>query len=136
MPNTKRVQQAIDIMRRAKNLSMERYQFPSGDLDRFVYTEKELHACGNSACFAGYVALSSEFQADGGIMSQEGAPIFNEKSGEDALALWLEITNDLAYDLVYGSELRTEDFYPVEFAKVKPHHVIEKLELILAGELV
>ena len=61
---------AIAIMRRANNLNMKEYQMSSlGKHLRYneiCTSENSLHRCGNTACFAGYVAISTEFKNDDG----------------------------------------------------------------------
>lgn len=52
--NKERIQYAISIMEQAENLDMNSYQ----SAFNHVATIKELHTCGNTACFAGYLALS------------------------------------------------------------------------------
>ena len=48
---------------------------------------------------------------------------------------FLDISHNLAYALVYGEYGNFNKFYPVPFKEVTPEHVIEKLNLILTGEL-
>ena len=96
---------------------------------RIAQTESELHACGNTACFAGHLALSHEFQKAGGSVSKIGAPVFNGVCYAEAVAEYFDIPHELAGDLT----LPNRDFYPVKFRDVEPEHVIEKLEMILDG---
>lgn len=126
--NKRNVLKAIAIMKRAKNLEMLAFQSRAHGRG-FVGTEEELHMCGNTACFAGYIAISKEFKEDGGEC-RDGSPFFNGELEEEAIRQWLDISIDLASGLVYG-----EVYSPIPFSEVKPKHVIEKLELILSGEL-
>jgi hypothetical protein len=102
MVNKVRVQQAIDIMERAKakdSVFMPRYQ----DNDRLTArSEEELHRCGNKACFAGHVAVSPEFIKEGGFSCERGGPVFLEWYGMDAIEKWLCCSRDLARSLVHG----------------------------------
>lgn len=123
--NRDRIEYCIELMRGADRLNMLWYQ--SGDE---VDTLEEFHQCGNTACFAGYVALSPEFRAEGGSIDF-GSPVWEGEEGASAIAQWLGISYALAERFVYGHD----DFYPVPFGDVKPQHVIEKLQAILDGEL-
>lgn len=66
--NIERLNYAIEIMRQAKNLDMTRWQ--SGER---VNSIEELHTCGNTACFAGYLAISPEWD---GEVSPSGQPYY------------------------------------------------------------
>lgn len=124
--NIANIDKAIAIMRRAQRLDMTFYQ----DGEGICETEEGLHACGNTACFAGYVAISPEFRADGGEVMLAGMPYFRRSSGPEAIARWLDISVHEASQFVLG----IDDFYhPVPFHEVEPHHVIEKLEALKNG---
>ena len=51
---------------------------------------KEEHLCGTPCCFAGYIAVSPEFHADGGYVSGPGSPEFNDACDEHAIREWLD----------------------------------------------
>ena len=130
--NRERIQAAIAMMKRdiARYFDMTNWQNePHGHIIQIAQTESELHACGNTACFAGYLALSPEFQKAGGSVSKIGAPVFNGVLYAEAVAEYFDITYKLAGKLT----LNYIHFYPVRFEDVKPEHVIEKLEMILDG---
>jgi len=130
--NRERIQDAITMMKRAipRYFDMTNWQNePQGHIKQIVQTESELHVCGNTACFAGHLALSPEFQKAGGSVSKIGAPVFNGVRYAEAVAEYFDIPYELAMDLT----LPDRDFYPVYFEDVKPEHVIEKLEMILDG---
>ena len=130
--NRERIQDAITMMKRAipRYFDMTNWQNePQGHIKQIVQTESELHVCGNTACFAGHLALSPEFQKAGGSVSKIGAPVFNGVRYAEAVAEDFDIPYELAMDLT----LPDRDFYPVYFEDVKPEHVIEKLEMILDG---
>lgn len=95
--NLERLQQAIAIMERAGNVYMDKFQV--GDV---VYdTEAEVHSCGNSASFSGWVAVSPEFQEVGGFPDYDGSPTLpNFKSSQEAIAEWLETDNILVVELL------------------------------------
>ena len=130
--NRERIQSAIAMMKRVTHryFDMTNWQNePHGHIIQIAQTESKLHTCGNTACFAGHLALSPEFQDAGGLVSKIGAPIFNGVRFVEAVAEYFGITYELAADLT----LPDRNFYPVDFEDVKPEHVIEKLEMILDG---
>jgi hypothetical protein len=130
--NRERIQAAIAMMKRviAPYFDMTTWQNePHGHIIQIAQTEPELHGCGNTACFAGHLALSPEFQDAGGLVSKIGAPIFNGVRFVEAVSEYFDIPYELAGDLT----LPGRDFYQVCFEDVKPEHVIEKLEMILDG---
>lgn len=117
MINLDRLEQAIAIMERAGNLYMGG-EFQTGDV--LFGTEEELHACGNSACFAGWIAVSPEFQAAGGCPDYDGSPSSSETAGE-AVAAWLETDNVKAVNLlIYGEAWGADE----SFLKVLEKHSI------------
>ena len=127
-----RIQSAIAMMKRVTHryFDMTNWQNePHGHIIQIAQTESKLHTCGNTACFAGHLALSPEFQDAGGLVSKIGAPIFNGVRFVEAVAEYFDIPYELAGDLT----LPDRDFYPVDYEDVKPEHVIEKLEMILNG---
>ena len=130
--NRERIQYAVSMMKRVThrhfNMSGWQHEQP-GHIIQIAQTESKLHTCGNTACFAGHLALSPEFQDAGGLVSKIGAPIFNGVRFVEAVAEYFDIPYELAGDLT----LPDRDFYPVRFEDVKPEHVIEKLEMILDG---
>jgi len=128
--NRERIQAAIAMMKRAipRYFNMSNWQNERpGHIMQIAQTESELHGCGNTACFAGHLALSPEFQDAGGSVSKIGAPMFNGVRYAEAVAEYFDIPYELAGNLT----LPGGDFYPVKFRDVKPEHVIEKLEMIL-----
>lgn len=97
--NKGRLEQAINIMKRAGTIDMTTWQ--GGDEDGCATTEAELHSCGNSACFAGWVAIAPEFQEVGGKhLSNSGAPIFDGYTGHYAIAEWLEAEGELHNEVI------------------------------------
>lgn len=92
--NLERLNQAIAIMERAGRVDMTDWQ--SGEI---VETESEIHSCGTAACFAGWVAVSPEFKAAGGVTHPvSGAPILNIFSGYLAIVDWLEVVDEKQKD--------------------------------------
>ncbi len=152
--NVENINKAIAIMERVPQgrLRMTAWQCGDHGWDTLpVRTEEELHACGNKACFAGYVAISPEWKADGGEVCANGAPVILTKeyppppirvlTGTHAIAYWLDISRDLAAALVTGhlTEIgRTDPYshsYKKRWADVEPADVIEKLLSIKEGRL-
>lgn len=103
--NIENMNSAIAIMIRAKehnSIDMDFWQ--KKNADKVVTTETELHACGNTACFAGHVAVSPEFKLSGGTACRlNGSPEFDRGRGHEAIQFWLEITEGEAECLVYGA---------------------------------
>lgn len=99
MINQERLEQAIAIMKRAGAVDMSTWQ--GGDEGGCVATEAELHSCGNSACFAGWVAIAPEFKKVGGKhLSDSGAPIFDGYVGYYAISEWLKAEDELHKEVI------------------------------------
>lgn len=99
--NLERLDQAIAVMKRAGKVIMSDWQ--TGEIRG---TEAELHECGTAACFAGWLAVSPEFQAAGGDVGFGGNPLFGPLGGFRAITEWLEIKDPKAAKavqvIVYG----------------------------------
>jgi len=99
--NIENVNKAIDVMERVKargdNFDLSTWQggFDGGVIAR----EEDLHMCGTSACFAGWVAVSPEFQEDGGEVEFSGSPRYSACEGEAAIREWLNLPHREAADL-------------------------------------
>jgi hypothetical protein len=152
--NREHIQHAIDLMKTAETAGTLDMNIWQNDEDDTVYdligkdyaeTVKELHACGNTACLAGHIALSPVFQAIGGKVNQrDGSPILKtvDKDGicarradEHAVALFFGISVELANKLCLPPfQTKGDHFYPVKFEDVQPHHVIDELQQILDGQ--
>lgn len=104
--NIERLNYAIEIMRQAQNLDMIHWQ--SGER---VNSIEELHTCGNTACFAGYLAISPEWD---GEVTPVGQPYYPPK-GERLFGL-------------YGSRA-IQEFLGIETETHK-----EVIKLVVAGE--
>src|SRR5690554_876557 len=73
-----RVQDIRDIMASligANRTYMLNWQCPSDGIT-FATNLDEFHKCGNTACFAGTLALSPMFQREGGRVGNRGRPEF------------------------------------------------------------
>ena len=152
--NREHIQHAIDLMKAAEaagTLDMTSWQDDEDDTlynligKDYAETVEELHACGNTACLAGHIALSPVFQAIGGEVDQrDGSPTLEtvDKDGicvrgteERAVALFFDISIELAHKLCLPpARAKGDHFYPAEFEDVQPHHVIDKLQNILDGQ--
>lgn len=70
-------------------LNMDVYQEYGGLGDVVM---EEHHSCGTICCLAGFIAISPEFQADGGYVSSTGAPRMGGKyNAASSIASWLGI---------------------------------------------
>lgn len=133
--NKEHVLAAIAVMKRAQRLDMTDFQEVLVD-NPISSTIDELHACGNSACFSGYMAISglprTGQDPDTLSMTYGGTwdPFF--AGAADHMAAYLGVSVEVAGGLLFGN---IEDFYPVELGQIEPQHVIDKLVAILCGEL-
>lgn len=132
--NKENVQKAIAILDRVPKdkLDMTHWQARNGLIPykKALTNEKGLLSdCGTTACLAGWVAVSPEFQESGGSADKrDGRPVIEAESGEvlediDAIAYWFGIDTDSASVLCYRNHY---DVSPVE-----SKHVIERLKRLL-----
>lgn len=133
--NKERVLKCIKMMEGAKALNMREWQH---GLLRHAKTIEELHACGNTACFAGYLAISDFFREAGGTMVTGGCPAYNDISDYEAVAEFLDISCVTAEGMVHGDLDYTghSEFYNKPWREVTNMDVVAKLQLIFSGELV
>lgn len=135
-----RVQDIRDIMASligANRTYMLNWQCPSDGIT-FATNLDEFHQCGNTACFAGTLALSPMFQREGGRVGNRGRPEFFPTSGVMSVQKYLGISFELAYKLVQGdtdTDGKFSHFYSKNWADVTAEDVVEKLDMILNGEL-
>ena len=91
--NIENIDKAIAVMTRVKdrgdNINMDAWQ--ENFDDHFCATEDELHSCGTAACFAGWVAVSPEFEDSGGSLNWDGSPRLGKFHDTEAIAAWLGI---------------------------------------------
>jgi hypothetical protein len=137
--NKQNVLKAITIMERAKahgSVCMTDWQ--SGGVMDTQQTEQGLHACGNTACFAGHIAISPEWKIDGGIIGRFGEPSMNGSSPTKCIAEWLDVDRRIATSLIYGdlcAASKESSFYGKPWADVNADDVLNKLQMILTGDL-
>jgi hypothetical protein len=134
--NKERLQTLITVLKR---VAESRFDINSWQETEFeedaVETEAELHACGMTACVGGWLAVSPEFKADGGMVTYYGSPSFNGKFGEEAIEKYLMCDTATAQG-VCGLDRyvpREHKFYPLhecQHSATLPQ-VIAKLESLL-----
>lgn len=100
--NIDNMNKAIAIMTRAGKINMDNWQY--GSVQK---SEEDIHVCGTAACFAGWVGVSPEWAADGGILTNNGEPLFGTRPGfpsaEKSLSEWLGLHTSLIEMLIYES---------------------------------
>lgn len=124
---------AIKIMERAKDkIHMNSWQICKSTDHTIALTETELHACGNLACFAGYIAVSPEAKEEGMTINTSGVPVFKGHYASDAIAELLNIDFDTALGLVQGDLIDGDfsSFYDKTWKEVTASDVIKKLKEI------
>ena len=111
--NIERLNYAIEIMRQAQNLDMTSWQ--SGDEGEALDSIEELHRCGNTACFAGYLAISPEWD---GKVTSEGKPYYLPSEprtfgliGADAVNHFLGMTSETHREVIALVVTSTTYFY-------------------------
>jgi hypothetical protein len=92
--NIENVNKAIAVMERVRargdRVDMRDWrEYPFEYMQEPARSEEDLHTCGTAACFAGWVAVSSEWVEDGGTATRAGCPKMPGKSGVRAVADWL-----------------------------------------------
>ena len=118
--NTKNINSAITIMTRHMEAQLP---LDMAEWQTFVFThdiiKTEEHLCGTPCCVAGYIAVSPEFQADGGNCSTGGAPAFGIWKGANAIREWFGCNTNQAKHLCSLGSGNTA--YPlIEFAEREP----------------
>lgn len=136
--NIERLKYFEKVMRKFDSCDMASYQEPKSG--KLVKSPEELHLCGNTACFAGRVAIDPLFISAGGRVSSIGAPVFNDKYESDAVALFFKLPSELAGKLVYGDREglgygEHSNFYGKLWKEVTGPDVADKLQAIINGEI-
>ena len=94
--NIENVNKAIAVMERVKERGdkFDLCVWQSCNGAPAAEKEEELHTCGTAACFAGWVAVSPEFQKGGGGVEIDGSPSWKEGGelfgGSQAIEKWLD----------------------------------------------
>lgn len=105
--NKTNIQHCINIMLRAKNFKMGKYQ--ASQIGSWVTSEEQLEEDGNTANLAGYIAISPEFQRDGGRVCPRGSPQLGDRTGPKAVAEWLDLPVAKAVSLIWGPTAQRAD---------------------------
>lgn len=77
--NRANIQATLDILRQAQAFDIRYFQRGA---PHYVDTIEQLHACGNTACIAGYVAISPGWKAFGGVCNA-GQPVLGGLTEEE-----------------------------------------------------
>lgn len=133
--NKENINKAIAVMKRAKNLQMTAWQ----NSYEIAQTEDELHTCGNTACFAGYIAISPEFP---GTCNEFGVPemAFGDGGkvlGSWAILHWFELDEDTPQGLavhvvIYGNlpiGLEIQDVNVSTLAEETEPHIRDEMKI-------
>lgn len=112
-PDMAVLDQIIAIMERAAEhaaIAMTYFQTKSNPDQRCSLTEADLHACGNKACFAGYLGVSPEWKAYGGVIGGMGAPYIRLPklgmlSPTESIGRWLNVSPDCLELLFYQFDM-------------------------------
>lgn len=89
-----------------------------------AFTESQLHACGNAACFAGYLDISPEWRADFGRV----------QARNPHLAEWLGIPTKAVSLIIHNytpSKWNSHILYMKPWLQVTPQDVIDVLNRVL-----
>lgn len=132
--NRENIEYMKTVMEQATSFHMRAFQNITTSADEFAETVDQLHQCGNTACFAGYLAISEKFKQDGG-RARNGVPVYRSFDDYYAVAEWLGISNLLTEKIVYGCDNFYDDLFGVPFEKVTPAHLIQVMDMILDGTL-
>jgi len=145
--NIQHLDEAIEIMRRTPIQGFDMEEWRQEDAmgirdmsEEPPESEQDAHQCGMVACFGGWLALSPEFQRDGGKQwESSGAPIIHGPDGErhlgsEAVAYWLGVSQwtGLALTLT-DSDLGHVFYNDVGLVSdIGPQDIIGALEMIRA----
>lgn len=105
--NIQNLKSTLAVLKRAQNLNMSTFQSVCVDPKRneallVASTEEELHQCGNSACIAGYMAVSKEWRDYGGLMEGDVPQLPTGESAHRAMAKFWGLSVADAESVVYG----------------------------------
>lgn len=128
------LQVMVDVKAWGGKYIVTQWQDPSKDLSghrRFTKT-MDLIKRGIGANLAGWLAVSHQFQSDGGIVTQTGSPSFQGKNGEHALAKWLDVPIEISIALLHGQPAGYYDeVYPKPHDKATIDDVLTALDRLL-----
>lgn len=137
--NREHIKTAIKVMERVRDrnapFTMRNWQINTTNESlgyQLVDTEDIAHACGTACCFAGWLALSPEFQQEGGSVNVIGSPSWKGEHGSAALASYLDVPWILAEDIAAMDAFRGySDAYGKYVYEITPQDVIDKLNQLL-----
>lgn len=102
-------------------------------------TVEEHHACGNTACIAGHMAMLPAFQKDEGWVGANGRPEIDGVRGSAAASVWLGLPLELCQELFGGFKggLRkhAELLVGERWELWNSYHAVKLLNLILEGTI-
>lgn len=105
--NRENIHYTIDLLKDAQNFKIRWFQRNPG-AETYVTTIEELHACGNTACIAGYVALSPLWRQLGGGIDRHGCPEpppeYESENTSEAFSKFWGISERAAEAIIYGEE--------------------------------
>lgn len=155
--NRLNLKKAIDLMTRVRDqqLGFDMVHWQSadghgadGEEVKAKKSVEEIHACGNSACFAGYLAVTPDWIGSGGTISISGSGVptllpntrYNPNAwnivGDEAVAAWLDlprvyvtpiIKGETVYEMHNGVARDWSCFYEKWWNEVTAQDVLEKL---------
>lgn len=133
--NIDNINKTIAIMERARerdSVYMPHWQSNNTHVlerEEIAKNEEEFHACGNQACLAGHIAISPEWQADGGIIAYGGVPIMKNihHFPSDSLGEWWGVNANIAESLILSGRRTKHIIYGVPWEDVKAEHVLKAL---------
>lgn len=132
--NTDRLKLAIEVFKRAEAKGVVIY-FSEWQTNNDGFTcldESDFYESGKAASFAGFLALSPEWEAAGGrINPRFGTPIFKGFKGSEAIARFFECTIALAKALEYSNLEAAERLYNNDGWTVTPSIIVGVLESLL-----
>ena len=110
--NIENLSKAIAVMTRAGAIDMDSWQSNVGvaTSGKLKKTEKEIHTCGTTACFAGWIGVSPEWAADGGTITRSGEPFLDngdmslEADAKLSLAFWLDLPPTFMEMLMFSED--------------------------------
>lgn len=109
--NRTNIQATLDVLRQAQAFNVRYFQHGPAPC---ANTAEELHACGNTACIAGYVAISPGWKAFGGVC-RGGQPELNNLTKEEvkegnhdwtiaSLMKYWELPAEDVASIIYGDD--------------------------------
>jgi len=125
--NIQNIKIAIDVMERVEKerrpFDMTRWQ--QGHYDSAAMYRKYAaheHECKMAACFGGWLALSPEWQSQGGHVMYTGAPYYRGEMGADAIAAFLEVSEETAVGLAGLRDVDESGYMSITMRILGPYY--------------